>query len=107
MFGGDVPLNISFQVDWECVKEHKQNLILQNNKRKNAARKPYTYGDDKAMILQDPNRKHGEPLFKGPHTVTKKKASNDNGTIQLTKAADNGRAVTQTWNIWNLEPLAA
>ena len=56
------------------------------------------------MILQDPNRKHGEPLFKGPHTVTQ---VYNNGAVRLTKAAENGGAVTQTWNIRNLEPLAA
>ena len=67
--------------------------------------KPNTHGEgDKVMILQDPNCKHGEPLFKGPHMVTK---VNDNGAVQLTKAADNGRAVTQTQNIQNLEPIAA
>ena len=52
------------------------------------------------MILQDPNRKHGEPLFKGPYTVTQ---VYNNGTVQLTKAADNGGAVSQTWNIRNFE----
>ena len=48
----------------------------------------------------DPNRKHGEDFFKGPYTVT---AVNDNGTVKLTKATTNG-AVSQTWNIRNIEP---
>ena len=105
VFGRDALLNISFQADWEYIKERKQKLILQNNKRENAKRKPYTYGEgDQVMILQDPNRKYGEPLFKGPYTVTQ---VYNNGTVQLTKAAENGGAVTQTWNIRNLEPLAA
>ena len=105
MFGRDALLNISFQADWEYIKERKQNLILQNNKRENATRKPYTYSvGEQVMILQDPNRKHGAPFFKGPYTVTQ---VYNNSTVQLTKAAENGGAITQTWNIRNLEPLAA
>ena len=58
-----------------------------------------TVGQQVDMRL-DPNRKHGEDFFKGPHTVTK---VNDNGTVKLTKATNNG-AVSQTWNIRNIEP---
>jgi hypothetical protein len=31
----------------------------------------------------------------------------DNGTVKLTKVADNGGAVSQTWNIRNVEPRMA
>ena len=101
VFGRDALLNVSFQADWECIKQRKQALILQNNKRENATRKDYTYSvGDRVMVRQDPSRKHGEPFFKGPHTVTQ---VNDNGTVQLTKTTGGG-AVTHPWNIRNLDP---
>ena len=43
VFGRDTLLNISFQADWECIKERKQKLILQNNARENATRRNCTH----------------------------------------------------------------
>ena len=104
VFGRDALLNVSFQADWEYIKERKQKLILQNNKRENATRRDHTYSvGDKVMITQNPNRKHGEAFFKGPYTVTQ---VNDNGTVKLTRATGGG-AVSQTWNIQNLDPCMA
>jgi len=36
VFGHDAMLNASFQADWQFIKERKQRLIIQNNKRENA-----------------------------------------------------------------------
>ena len=106
MFGRDAILNVSFQADWEYIKERKQRLILQNNKRENATRVEHRYWqDDRVMILQDPNRKHGADFYRGPYTVSK---VNDNGTVQLRRdAASGGGAVQQPWNIRNLYPCKA
>ena len=105
VFGRDAILNVSFQADWNYIKERKQRLILQNNKRENATRKDHVYTvGDHVMISQDTNRKHGSDPYKGPYTVTQ---INDNGTVQLTKAATNGGAVSQTWNIRNIYPCLA
>ena len=35
LFGHDALLNMSFKADWQYIKDHKQKLILQNNKREN------------------------------------------------------------------------
>ena len=43
VFGRDAMLNVSFQANWECIKDRKQKLILQNNKQENAKRLPHTY----------------------------------------------------------------
>jgi hypothetical protein len=43
VFGRDALLNVSFQADWDYIKEQKQHCILQNNKRENAKRIPHTY----------------------------------------------------------------
>jgi hypothetical protein len=51
VFGRDALLNISFQADWDYIKEQKQHRILQNNKRENAKRIPHTYNvGDQVMV---------------------------------------------------------
>jgi transposase InsO family protein len=104
VFGRDAMFNVSFEADWQYIKERKQRLILQNNKRENATRKPHTYHPgDRVMIKQSPSRKHGEDRFDGPYTVIQQ---NDNGTVKLSKAAPGG-AVYSTWNVRQLDPCLA
>ena len=104
VYGRDALLNVSFEADWQYIKQRKQKLIVQNNKKENAKRVPHTYRiNDKVMIRMDPQRKHGSDKYSGPHTLT---AIKDNGTVTLRKDA-NGGAVYETWNIRNLEPCAA
>jgi hypothetical protein len=102
VFGRDALLNISFQADWQYIKERKQKLILQNNKRENAKRIPHEYDvGDRVMIKQDSNRKHGSDRYTGPFSIIQ---VNNNGTVKLSKVAPNGGAVIETWNIRNLDP---
>ena len=104
VFGRDALLNVSFQADWEMIRQRKQRMINLNNACENITRKDYQYAvGQQVMVRLDPNRKHGEDHFKGPYTVSQ---VNDNGTVKLTRATNNG-AVSQTWNIRNLEPCAA
>ena len=94
-----------FEADWKYIKERKQHLIIQNNKRENAKRKPYTYKvGDQVVILQDLQRKYGEDRYRGPYTVN---AVHDNGTVQLRQGTNRGGAVYQTWNIRNVFPYKA
>ena len=105
VFGRDAMLNVSFPADWECIRERKQKLILQNNKRENAKRIAHTYTiGDKVMLSDPPNRKHGADYYRGPLTVTK---VNDNGTLELRSDATTGGALTSTWNIRNVYPYRA
>ena len=90
VFGRDALLNVSFEADWQYIKERKQILILQNNKRENRTRIPHTYSQgDQVMIKDDPSRKHG--VYEGPYTVVR---VNDNGTVALSKAAPGGAVYT-------------
>ena len=101
VFGRDALLNVAFEADWQYLKDQKQKRILHNNKRENKTRLPHTYSvGDKVMIRLNPNRKHGEDTYKGPYDIT---AVNDNGTVTLTQVT-NGGAVSQTWNIRQIEP---
>ena len=104
VFGRDAFLNVSFNADWAYIKERKQKLIIQNNKRENSRRKPHTYNiGDKVMVSEDPSRKHGADRYSGPYTVSR---VNDNGTLTLSKVTQRG-AVTQTWNLRNVFPYMA
>ena len=102
VFGRDALLNISFEADWQYIKERKQRRILQNNKQENLVRTDHTYSQgDKVMVRLNRSRKHGVTQYDGPYTVV---GVNDNGTVQLSKVTNNGGAVYSTWNIRNLDP---
>jgi len=101
VYGRDAILNVGFEANWQYIKERKQRLITQNNRRENATRVPYNYAvGDRVMVKLDPKRKHGSPQYMGPVTVVQ---VNDNGTVKLTKVAQRG-AVYQTWNVRNIYP---
>ena len=102
VFGRDALLNIGFVADWQYIKDRKQHRILQNNARENESRIVHQYNvGDRVMVRQKPNRKYGSDKQRGPYTVTR---VNDNGTLRLSKATNNGGAVIQTWNVRNVSP---
>lgn len=43
VFRRDAFLPVAFEADWNYIAERKQRLIVQNNKRENAKRRPHTY----------------------------------------------------------------
>lgn len=105
VFNRDAIQNVRFEADWKFIKERKQKLIRQNNKRENNKRAEHTYSvGDKVVVEQDPNRKHGENRYKGPFTITN---VYDNGTVRLRKRTPAGGAVFQTWNIRKVFPYKA
>jgi len=106
VFGCDAMLNASFQADWQFIKERKQRLVIQNNKRENTERKPHAHNaGDVAAVKAGAGCKHGSNPHLDPMTIAQ---VCDNGTVKLVKVADdNGGAVSQTWNIRNVEPRVA
>ena len=105
VFGRDMVQNIRFEADWQFIKNRRQHVCRQNNKKENAKRVEYTYRvGEQVKVLHNKNRKHGEPRYKGPYDVTK---VYDNGTVQLRMKTNRTGAVYQTWNIRNLHPYQA
>ena len=105
VFNRDALHNVRFEADWKYIKDRKQRLIVQNNKKENARRVPHTYQiGDQVLVDQDPQRKHGQDRYKGPFEVT---TVHDNGTVTLRQSTNNGGAVFQTWNIRNIHPYKA
>ena len=97
--------NASFQADWQFVTEHKQRLVRQNKKRENAKRTPHAHNvGDVAAVKAGAKRKHDTNPHLDPMWITQ---VHDNGTVKLIKVADNGGAVSQTWNIRNIYPRMA
>ena len=81
VFGRDAVLNIQFKANWKMIKERKQNLIKQNNKRENLKRIPYQYKvGDEVLIKQDQNSKFGSDPYKGPFLITEVR---NNGTVRI------------------------
>jgi hypothetical protein len=98
--GRDAILNIKHEANWKFIRERKQRLIRENNRRENAKRHPYTYTvGEKVLLRADWNNapKYGEDPFKGPYTITQ---VNDNGTVRLRMGA-----VTDTVNIRLIKPF--
>ena len=106
VFNRDAIHNVRFEADWKYIRDRKQQLIDQNNARANAKRKPYEYKvGEKVVVKQNPNRKHGSALYKGPYTITH--VDDSNGTVKLMQSTRSGGAVYQTWNIRNIAPYNA
>ena len=102
VFGRDALLNISFEADWQYIKARKQHRIVQNNKAENKSRRDHIHHvGDEVMVKQDPSRKLEGARWSGPYTVNQ---VFDNGAVQLSKVANNGGAVSQTWNIRQVKP---
>jgi len=99
-------LNATFQADWQFIRERKQRLIIQNNKRENTKRKPHAHNAGDVVVVKAGNgRKHGSNPHLDPMRITQ---AYNNGTVKLVKVADHNRgAVSQTWNIRNVEPRMA
>ena len=51
VFQRDAVLNVSFQADWEHIKDNKQKRIIQKNEKENATRHPHAYGGGDEVAL--------------------------------------------------------
>ena len=91
-------LNALFEADWQFIRESKQRL-----KRENAKLVPHTYNvGDTVVVKAGMRSKHGHAPHLEPMRITQ---AHDNGIVKLIKVANNnGGAVSQTWNIQNIEP---
>jgi hypothetical protein len=98
VFGRDALLNIKFEANWAFIKDHKQRIFAQNNKRENSSRIIHTYQvKDKVLYKNKTDSKYGEDPWKGPYDIVK---VNDNGTVRLQMGK-----FTDTINIRNIKPF--
>ncbi len=97
VFGRDAILNTKFDANWKYIRDRKQRLIKQNNKKENAKRIPHEYKiGDKVLYRLEALDKHSTDAYEGPYELIQ---INDNGTVRLRKGA-----VMDTINIQLLKP---
>ena len=97
VFGRDAILNTKFEANWNLIRERKQKLIRENNRRENAKRVKHQYKvNDKVLLRRDDLAKYKREPWEGPYKITK---INDNGSVRINKGA-----VTETFNIRLLKP---
>ena len=97
VFGRDAMLGFQHTADWTYIRNRKQKLIRQNNKRENAKRINHIYSPgDLVLIKSEQKLKYGTDSYLGPYTVV---SVNDNGTVRV-----NEGTITDTYNIRNVTP---
>ena len=99
VFGRDAIMNIKFRADWKYIKQRKQQIIEQNNRKENSKRIPHQYqvGNKILMDMTDTTKsKYGITPFDGPFTV---RHVNNNGTVVLEMGP-----ILDTYNIRNIKP---
>ena len=84
VFGRDMFLPVTAELDWHAIKNRKQLAINKSNMRENSKRTPHTYKKNDFITLKIPGiiRKLSIPR-KGPYKVIK---DNKNGSILIEKA---------------------
>ena len=68
VFGRDAILNIADEANWKLIKDRKQKLIDQNNKRENASRKPHTYNVGDKVLIKTTGQPNTEKWLSWVHT---------------------------------------
>jgi hypothetical protein len=99
VMGRDAILNVKHEANWKYIRDRKQKIIAENNKRENAKRINYNYRPgQKVLLTTDWTKasKYGENPYDGPYDIVK---VNDNGTVRLKMGS-----VTDTINIRRIKP---
>jgi hypothetical protein len=97
VFGRDAILNKPFNPDWDRIKENKQKVIAENNRRENAKRIPHNYKKgDYVLVKTKSLSKYGQDPYEGPYKIRK---VNKNGTVIIKRGV-----VLETLNIRLIKP---
>jgi hypothetical protein len=97
VFGRDAVLNTKFEADWKYIRDRKQKLIEQNNKRENAKRTGHVYQvGNRVLVKAKLNGKYQGDLWDGPYVIA---LVNNNGTVRLNRGA-----YQETINIRRIKP---
>ena len=84
VFGRDMLFNIQHIADWRAIKQRRQEVINQNNRRENSKRIRHKYRvGDKVLFRNKKANKYEQPYL-GPYKIIK---VFQNGTITLQKGA--------------------
>ena len=97
VFGRDPMLDVKYAADWKYIRDRKQKVINDNNRKENAKRLDHMYSvGDEILIKAERNSKYGADAYYGPFAITQ---INDNGTVCVQEGH-----VEDTYNIRNITP---
>lgn len=98
-FGRDMFVDSKAEIDWNKIRERKQNKIKKSNERENAGRIDFTYRIGDMILIKRPGiiRKLSIP-FEGPYKVVR---HNKNGTVTYEKPLN----VYETVNLRRVYPF--
>ena len=97
VFGRDAIMNLTFDANWQLIKQRKQNLINKNNANESNKRTKNSYkAQDLVLVKNEQSTKFGKDAYNGPWTIQEVK---DNGTVKITKGP-----VSDVYNIRNITP---
>ena len=98
-FGRDMFVDSKAEIDWDEIRERKQNKIKKNNERENTGRIDFTYRKGDLILIKRPGtiRKLSIP-FEGPYKVIR---HNKNGTVTYEKSLN----VYETVNLRRVYPF--
>ena len=83
VFGRDAIMNLTFDANWQLIKQRKQNLINKNNANENKKRIQHIYqAQDLVLVKNEQSTKFGKDDYNGPWTIQEVR---DNGTIKISK----------------------
>jgi hypothetical protein len=97
VFERDMIHDVRFQANWERIKNNKQKIIANSNKRENLKRIKHTYNVGDRILLRKPGlrRKLSAPT-EGPYTILE---VGTNGTVKIQRGIVHKRV-----NIQRIEP---
>jgi len=85
VFGRDAIMNVKFEANWNLIRDRKQKLIQQNNKRENAKRIAHVYKKgDMVLYRVDSLSKFNNNPYEGPYPVIQ---VYENGTISIKRGS--------------------
>ena len=97
VFGRDAIMNLTFNANWQLIKQRKQMLINQNNAKENSKRIPHQYKPkDLVLVKNEQSTKFGKDAYNGPWTIQEVR---NNGTVKIAKGL-----VSDIYNICNITP---
>jgi len=97
VFGRDAIMNLTFDANWQLIRQRKQNLINKNNANENKKRIQHIYqAQDLVLVKNKQSTKFGKDAYNGPWTIQEVR---DNGTVKISKGP-----VSDVYNIRNITP---
>ena len=97
VFGCDAIMNLTFNANWQLIRQQKQAAIHKNNQTENNKRIKHEYKvNDTVLVKNEHSTKFGQDAYNGPWKILEVQ---NNGTVKIEKGA-----ITDVYNIRNITP---